>query len=211
MNRRWVDHFHAMAQEVAKMTKGGGTQVGCVLVGPDYEIRSTGFAGIPRGVADSPERFTRPTKYNFIGHAEENSVAQAARIGVPTKGCTAFVTHMPCACCARMLIQAGIDAVYYGPGTLAAASHIKPEQMIAAATMFAEASVFTLPIVVPDWPADVACECPRWLLARGAKGAGFFLATTRGRTPCPSAQEQAKWCGDCGHLPTCHRKVEAWR
>ena len=46
-----------------------------------------------------------------MSHAEENAVSQAARIGARLKGCTAYVTHAPCARCARALIQAGIERV----------------------------------------------------------------------------------------------------
>ena len=39
----------------------------------------------------------------------------AARIGVSLKGCTAYVTHCPCAGYARALVQAGITQVVFVP------------------------------------------------------------------------------------------------
>jgi dCMP deaminase len=57
-----------------------------------------------------PVRWARPLKYQFVEHAERNAIFNAARIGVKTEGCWAFMNFMPtpCADCARALIQAGI-------------------------------------------------------------------------------------------------------
>ena len=88
--------------------------MGCIIVGEDREIRSTGFNGFPRGIDDSLERLEdREQKYPLICHAEENAIMHAARIGVSLKGCTAFVTWPPCTRCARSLIQAGVVEVVY--------------------------------------------------------------------------------------------------
>jgi dCMP deaminase len=46
-------------------------------------------------------------------HAEANGLAFAARQGISTEGATLFVTCSPCDVCARLLIAAGIVAVYY--------------------------------------------------------------------------------------------------
>ena len=83
-------------------------------MGPDREIRSTGFNGLPRGIEDSNERLNnREVKYPLICHAEENAIMHAARIGMSLKDCTAYVTWPPCTRCARSLIQAGISSVIY--------------------------------------------------------------------------------------------------
>ncbi len=84
-----------------------------MIVGPDREIRSTGYNGFPRGVADDHRLDDRAKKYPLICHAEENAIMHAARIGVPLAGCSAFVTWPPCTRCARSLIQAGIARVVY--------------------------------------------------------------------------------------------------
>jgi len=84
------------------------------VVGPDREIRSTGFNGFPRGIADNLERLgDRARKYPLVCHAEENAIMHAARIGVALKGCTAYVTWPPCTRCARSLVQAGLKDVVY--------------------------------------------------------------------------------------------------
>lgn len=46
-------------------------------------------------------------------HAEMDALISASRTGASTVGATAFVTTFPCHYCARHLVAAGIDAVYY--------------------------------------------------------------------------------------------------
>jgi dCMP deaminase len=48
----WDNYFIEMAELIASKSKDPSTQVGCVIVGPDNEIRSTGFNGFPRGVRE---------------------------------------------------------------------------------------------------------------------------------------------------------------
>lgn len=133
----WTQYYMAFAQLAAQKSKDT-TKVGAVLVGPDGEIRLTGYNGPPRGVKDTPERLERPTKYLFASHAEANLVAFAAREGIRTKGCTVYVTHQPCAACARSLIQAGVLAVYHGNGTVMGAWS---DEQRAAVHMFFEAGI----------------------------------------------------------------------
>lgn len=47
-------------------------------------------------------------------HAEANALAFAARQGISTDQAQLFVTVAPCEVCARLLIAAGIIAVYFG-------------------------------------------------------------------------------------------------
>jgi dCMP deaminase len=99
---------------MATASKDPSTKNGCVVVGPDREIRSTGFNGLPRDVEDTEARLTnRELKLQLICHSEENAVLHAARIGVSLKGCTLYCTWPPCVRCARALIQAGIVRVVY--------------------------------------------------------------------------------------------------
>lgn len=133
----WAEHFMGMASYVSTRSKDPSTQVGCVIVTDDKTIISTGYNGIPRKVADLPERMERPAKYLWTAHAEENAVASAARHGAKVKGATAYVTHHPCSRCARSLIQAGISKVIVGPGV----TNMPEEEFTVAAQMFWEAEV----------------------------------------------------------------------
>lgn len=114
---KWDVRFLELALHISRWSKDPSTQVGCVVVGPDREIRSTGFNGFPRGIDDSDERLTdRELKYPLICHAEENAIMHAARIGVSLKDCRAYVTWPPCTRCARSLIQAGVREIIYPAG-----------------------------------------------------------------------------------------------
>ena len=114
MSAKWDHRFLKLAEHISGWSKDPSTKVGCVVVGEDREIRSTGFNGFPRGIADDAARLEdREQKYPLICHAEENAIMHAARIGLSLKGCTAYVTWPPCTRCARSLIQAGVIEVVY--------------------------------------------------------------------------------------------------
>lgn len=112
----WDRRFLELARHVAGWSKDPSTKVGCVIVGPDREIRSTGFNGFPRGVADDDRLNNREQKYPLVCHGEENCILHAARLGVPLRGCTSYCTWPPCTRCASSLIQAGIAEVVYPAG-----------------------------------------------------------------------------------------------
>lgn len=107
----WHKYFMTMAYLVAAKSKDPSTKVGAVIVGPDNEIRSTGYNGLPRGLSDTEERYTKPLKYNLVNHAEENAILHCSRVGISSKGCTIYVPWIPCSLCAKSIIQAGIVKV----------------------------------------------------------------------------------------------------
>lgn len=107
----WHSYFIQMAKLCASKSKDRSTKTGAVVVGPDKEIRSTGYNGFPRFVNDKIEsRYERPQKYSFTEHAERNCIYNAARIGVSLKDCTLYFNYTPhiCSDCARAIIQSGI-------------------------------------------------------------------------------------------------------
>jgi deoxycytidylate deaminase len=75
----WDQYYLNICQVVATRSKDPNTQIGCVVVGPNHEIRTTGYNSFPRGIRDDvPERLVRPTKYLWIEHAERNAICNAA-------------------------------------------------------------------------------------------------------------------------------------
>lgn len=109
---KWDNHWIGLAEYTAKSSKDPNTQVGCVIIGRNNEVRSTGYNGLPRGADDEvPERQVRPEKLLWFEHAERNAIYNAARIGVPLSGSTCYSTLCPCMDCARGLIQSGIKRV----------------------------------------------------------------------------------------------------
>lgn len=67
-------------------------------------------------------------------HAEANAILQCARFGVSTEKTDLYVTHFPCLQCCKMIIQSGINRVFY-------ANDYKNHRY--AVELFHEAGVFT--------------------------------------------------------------------
>ena len=105
----WDYRFMELARHVGKWSKDRSRQVGCVIVGPNNEIRSTGFNGFPRGVDDTIDaRHERPVKYLWTEHAERNAIYNATRAGTSLENCRMYLPWFPCMDCARALVQVGI-------------------------------------------------------------------------------------------------------
>ncbi len=115
---KWDDRFMGLCDHISQWTEDRNFKVGAVIVGPDLEIRSTGFNGFPRGVKDDVEsRYDRSSgeKFFWFEHGERNAIYNAARMGVSINGCTLYVNRYPCADCARAIIQSGIARVVCPP------------------------------------------------------------------------------------------------
>ncbi|MFK8137229.1 MAG: cytidine/deoxycytidylate deaminase family protein [Bdellovibrionales bacterium] len=109
---KWDVRFLKLAHEVASWSKDTSTKVGSVIIGAQRDPRSFGYNGLPRGVNDNvPERLVRPAKYAWTEHAERNALANCNRVGIPTDGCSIYITHFPCSHCSRMIIQSGLKKV----------------------------------------------------------------------------------------------------
>ena len=109
----WDHYFMEIARTVALRSKDPATRVGAVIVEPlTHAVKATGYNGMPAGMTETPELWERPTKYQFICHAEANAIHFAARNGAPVSGCTLYVTGLfPCSNCAKAIVQSGIKRV----------------------------------------------------------------------------------------------------
>ena len=135
VSEKWDRRFLELAKHISEWSKDPSTKVGCVVVGEDREIRSTGFNGFPRGIEDDSDRLEdREQKYPLICHAEENAIMHAARIGVSLKGNTAYISWPPCSRCTRSLIQAGVNEVVF-PAGVEAPERWRPDFDIAIGMM----------------------------------------------------------------------------
>lgn len=109
----WDEYFLGIALMVARKSKDPRCRVGAVIVSKDKLVLSTGFNGLARGVFDDEDLLANvDEKLKWICHAEINSILNAARTGVPVKGCAIFVNKFPCFECCNAIAQAGIERIY---------------------------------------------------------------------------------------------------
>lgn len=110
---QWCDRFLRLAEEAASWSKDPKGGVGAVIVDDRKRVVGLGFNGFPDRIPDSPALLTdQAAKLPRMIHAEMNAVLNAV---APVHGATLFTTLAPCAECAKLLIQAGIVAVYRRP------------------------------------------------------------------------------------------------
>jgi dCMP deaminase len=133
----------AQCQAEAANSDDNETRVGCVVHHPKRGIVVRGHNALPLGVERiTAERLSRPHKYSWIEHAERNAIHAAARSGTSLRQCTVYVELMPCADCARGIIQSGIkEAVVSRDRMQAYSNSVYREQHIIAEAMFKEAGV----------------------------------------------------------------------
>lgn len=113
MRQSKKENYMDFAEVAAKRSHDAETQVGAILVKNDSgAIVATGFNGFVRGAADSVLPNTRPDKYQFMMHAEQNIISHCCRHGISTENTVLYCTMTPCQQCARMMWQCGIKAVY---------------------------------------------------------------------------------------------------
>lgn len=65
----------------------------------------------PDGVTESPARWERPAKYQYVEHAERGVIYKAARLGLATDGATMYCPWIACTDCARAIVMSGIKEV----------------------------------------------------------------------------------------------------
>jgi dCMP deaminase len=132
----WDEFFMGVAKLASLRSKDPDTQCGACIVDPKTNrIVSVGYNGLPRGLDDNgvnilhenhPEEFlilgckdstlydywSRPNKYEFSVHAEENAILNCNE---DLTNCVIYVYcdkgYYPCSRCARDIIQKGIKEV----------------------------------------------------------------------------------------------------
>lgn len=142
MTKSWDDYFSEMAALASTRSKDQSTNIGAIIVGPDNEIRSSGYNSFPRGLNDfCSDRHERPEKYFWFEHAERNAIYNAARHGCSLKNCRIYLNcYVPCADCARGIIQVGIKEVILAPGHVSSQSKWV-DQALRSLKMFKESGV----------------------------------------------------------------------
>lgn len=106
----WNDYFITMAYLISKRSSCERLNVGCIVT-KDNRIVTTGYNGhLPNAPHVS---VVRNDHEQMTIHAECNAVADSAKRGVSLQNCIAYITHMPCLMCAKMLIASGITHIIF--------------------------------------------------------------------------------------------------
>jgi len=103
--------YMRIAKEIASASYCKRAQVGAILV-KDGNIIAMGYNGTPKGWDNKCEDENGDTK-ECVMHAESNAIAKCSGSHSSSHNSTMYVTHSPCAQCAKMIIQSGITKVYY--------------------------------------------------------------------------------------------------
>ncbi len=121
----WDAYFMEIAGIVAKRSTCVRRNVGAVIV-KDKRILSTGYNGAPTGLAHCADIGCVRESMNVAPgerhelcrglHAEQNAIIQAASHGVSINGAVIYSTHLPCAICVKMIINAGIREIFHLEG-----------------------------------------------------------------------------------------------
>ncbi len=119
----WHQYFMTITRQVAERSTCRRAKVGAVIV-RERNILTTGYNGAPTGqphctevgclvyTLQTPSGETEEHCYRTI-HAEMNAIAQAAKHGTNISGADIYVTHTPCIHCLKVLVNTGIQRVFY--------------------------------------------------------------------------------------------------
>lgn len=106
----WDEHWLRVADDFARLSKDPNTKVGAVLVTPDNRQSAGGYNGFARGVKEDEVKWARPTKYEYVIHAEMNALINCP---FDTYGCTCYTPISPCHRCIIHLWNAGITRLVF--------------------------------------------------------------------------------------------------
>ena len=121
---KWDKRFMDVAKLVGTWCTCHRHSVGSVIV-KNRRIIATGYNGAPTDVDNCLERgeclrnklqIASGTRAEmcYAVHAEQNAIAQAAKLGSSVDGATIYVTHQPCTTCTKLIINSGIKRIVFG-------------------------------------------------------------------------------------------------
>lgn len=121
----WDTYFMALASLASQRSNCMKRRVGCVLVGPERRVISTGYNGTPRGLRNCAEGGCprcNDGSGSGVGlatclciHAEENALLESGRERI-RDGSVLYCDTCPCLTCSIKICQVGISEVVYAHG-----------------------------------------------------------------------------------------------
>lgn len=108
-----LSNYMEQAEVIAKNSPDKQTKVGALLVHNETgAVLSSGYNGFIRKATHENLPNTRPDKYPYMIHAEQNLIFNSARHGISMDNCIVISTMSPCIQCLRFLYQCGITTIY---------------------------------------------------------------------------------------------------
>jgi dCMP deaminase len=98
-------YIHASKNSVDPSTHTG------VVIVRDKHILVKGANHGPGCILVPNEILCSPAKYDWVEHAEQNAIHDAAKLGIRLEGSTIYSPWFPCSPCASAIIGAGIEEV----------------------------------------------------------------------------------------------------
>tara|TARA_B110000977_G_C11049767_1_gene481873 strand:- start:1683 stop:2102 length:420 start_codon:yes stop_codon:yes gene_type:complete len=106
----WEEYFKDIVNLTSTRSSCERLQVGCILV-KENRIIAQGYNGYISGCEH--KTIMRDNHNIATIHAEQNTIADCAKRGVSSDGCTAYITHYPCYNCMKLLVSSGINSIKY--------------------------------------------------------------------------------------------------
>lgn len=122
----WTTYFMDIAKLVATRSTCLRRHVGAVIV-KEKRVIATGYNGAPAGLRHCEElggclrqqmQIPSGERHEICRatHAEQNAIIQSARYGIAIEGATLYCTTQPCSLCAKMIVNAGLQSIYFAEG-----------------------------------------------------------------------------------------------
>jgi len=104
-------YYMGMSFWIASKSKDPKTQVGAYIVGVNNEPISFGYNGPPSKIIDTNIDWSRPNKYPFVHHAEDNAIWHGRNKDL--EGATIYITARPCKACTLDIVRSCIKRIVY--------------------------------------------------------------------------------------------------
>lgn len=112
----WQEYFMGVALLSSFRSKDPNTQVGACIINQKNRIVAIGYNGAPNTLSDNHFNWNNDqndyleSKYFAVIHAEQNAILNANQ---SLENCVLYVTHYPCNDCGKLIVQAGIQQIFY--------------------------------------------------------------------------------------------------
>ena len=109
--KRYNDKYLELAKCWSKLSHAKRKKVGGIIV-KNGSIISDGYNGTPKGFANKCEDSDGKTNW-YVMHAEANAILKLSKSNNSSIGSTLYTTLSPCRECAKLILQAEVEKVYY--------------------------------------------------------------------------------------------------